>query len=290
MGIYKGKSTEGLLTYLTEKWKIALDNGNVVGVVFIDFKKAFDCVSHSILDLKLGPLKPVSFGNKILSYVNTSICLGVVIDSKLSWQPQITAVCKTFSQKVKYLKQLRVKPKKVLEAIYFRSIVPSATYGILVWGTCSPALLHNVERIHLRAAKIMYSFADINLETLKYIHWQPLMNIYKLRLTSLMYSVYYGLAPKSICDLFHITEPQHYHLRRAEGFNVPKYNHSIGRTSLSYRGPTAWNILPESYKLIDSYASFKQKIKKDRALLNKLILDKESRFYFTPNLFYCIHT
>ena len=71
----------------------------------------------------IGPLKPVSFSNKILSYVNTSICLGVVIDSKLSWQPQITAVCKTFSQKVKYLKRLRVLPKKVLEAIYFWSIV-----------------------------------------------------------------------------------------------------------------------------------------------------------------------
>ena len=77
----------------------------------------------------IGPLKPVSLGNKTLSYVNTSTCLGVVIDSKLSWQPQITAVCTTFSQKVRYLKQLRVLPKKVLEAIYFRSIVPIAIYG-----------------------------------------------------------------------------------------------------------------------------------------------------------------
>ena len=42
------------MTHLTEKWKIALDNENVVGIVFIDFKKAFD--SHSILYLKLQAL------------------------------------------------------------------------------------------------------------------------------------------------------------------------------------------------------------------------------------------
>ena len=93
---------------------------------------------------------------------------------------------------------------------------------------------------------------------------------------SLMYSVYYGLAPKSICNLFHKTEPRRYHLRKAEGFNVPKYNYSIGRTSLSYRGPIAWNILPESYKLVNSWATFKQKIKKDLALLDKLSFEKES--------------
>ena len=121
-----------------------------------------------------GPLKPVTLGDKILSYVYSSVCLGVVIDSKLSWQPQITAVCKSFSRKVKNLKRLRVLPRRVLEAIYFRSIVPSVTYGVLVWGTCTLSLLCDVELIYLRAA------------TLKRIHWQPLTNVYKLKLTSLM--------------------------------------------------------------------------------------------------------
>ena len=200
----------------------------------------------------------------------------MIIDSKLSWQPQITAVCKSFSRKVKHLKRLRVLPKKVLETIYFRSIVPSTSHGMLVWGTCSPTLLHNVELIHLRAAKIIHGLAEVNMETLKHIHWQPLTNVYKLKLISLMYLVHRGLIPKPICDLFHKTEQRHYNLRGTAGFNALKYNYSIGRTSLSYRGPTAWNILPESYKLSGSHASFKQKIKKDQALLGKLSFDKES--------------
>ena len=65
-GLIKGRWTEGLLTHLKEKWKIALDNGNVVGVVFIDFKKAFDCVSHSILYLKLQAL---AFSGSALKWI-----------------------------------------------------------------------------------------------------------------------------------------------------------------------------------------------------------------------------
>lgn len=39
-GFRQGRSTEGLLIYLTETWKKAVDHGKVVGVVFIDFQKA----------------------------------------------------------------------------------------------------------------------------------------------------------------------------------------------------------------------------------------------------------
>ena len=42
----KGYSTELLLVHLTETWRHAIDTGYVVGVAFIDFKKAFDCIDH----------------------------------------------------------------------------------------------------------------------------------------------------------------------------------------------------------------------------------------------------
>ena len=39
--------------HLTENWRRAIDGKLVVGVVFIDFQKVFDSVSHSILIHKL---------------------------------------------------------------------------------------------------------------------------------------------------------------------------------------------------------------------------------------------
>ena len=52
-GFRNGRSTETLLLYMTEKWKRAMDENKVVAVLFIDFKKAFDCVDHDILKKKL---------------------------------------------------------------------------------------------------------------------------------------------------------------------------------------------------------------------------------------------
>jgi len=49
----KGHSTELLLVHLTESWRQAVDNNLVVATAFIDFRKAFDCVSHRTLLHKL---------------------------------------------------------------------------------------------------------------------------------------------------------------------------------------------------------------------------------------------
>lgn len=45
----KGLSTVGMLMSMSEKWKKAVDNCTSVGVVFIDFQKAFDTVPHDII-------------------------------------------------------------------------------------------------------------------------------------------------------------------------------------------------------------------------------------------------
>lgn len=42
-----------MMVAMTERKKIALDEGLVVGAIFVDFRKAFDMVANDILALKL---------------------------------------------------------------------------------------------------------------------------------------------------------------------------------------------------------------------------------------------
>ena len=49
----KNTSTESMLLYLSEVWKKAINNGQIVGVVFIDCSKAFDSIDHQILKQKI---------------------------------------------------------------------------------------------------------------------------------------------------------------------------------------------------------------------------------------------
>ena len=69
-GFRAGRSTEGLLIHLTETWKQALDNRQVVGVVYIEIQMAFDKISHTILRYKLEAIGiPGDLLNWMISYL-----------------------------------------------------------------------------------------------------------------------------------------------------------------------------------------------------------------------------
>lgn len=48
--VYKrGHPSELLLAKMTEDWRRALDRNLAVGIVYVDFRKAFDSICHNIL-------------------------------------------------------------------------------------------------------------------------------------------------------------------------------------------------------------------------------------------------
>ena len=95
-------------------------------------------------------------GNEIIKYVRKATSLGIEIDNHLRWETQVKKVTKSFSAQVGQLRRMSHLPIKVKEEIYFKTIISTVTYGIIVWGTCSPSLMNDIERIHARAAKIIH--------------------------------------------------------------------------------------------------------------------------------------
>ena len=103
----------------------------------------------------VGPLRRLMFGNSYIHFITKSTCLGVEIDYKLSWKPQVKAPHIKFGGKLKFLKKFKALPSNVLEEIYFKGIVPSITYCIAIWGSCSPSTFYTLEQLHLKAAKLV---------------------------------------------------------------------------------------------------------------------------------------
>jgi hypothetical protein len=59
-------------------------------------------------------------------------------------------------------------------------------------------------------------------------------------------------------------------------FLIPRYQRQIGRTSLKFRGPVAWNTLPNNIKDSPKLTNFKSMLKKNKDILRDLTFHKES--------------
>ena len=58
------------------------------------------------------------------------------------------------------LRSLYFLPIEARLDFYFKVILPSMTYGLLIWGSCGKTLFSSLERLHVRAARIIHRLMD----------------------------------------------------------------------------------------------------------------------------------
>ena len=217
-------------------------------------------------------------GNKVLNFVTETKCLGlVIIDNQLSWHSQVELICKTYGQKVNQLKRLKYLTKDTLQSIFFTSIIPAVTYCNLVWGTCSPSLLNEVEHIHARAATIIHRPPDASdQEALTLARWEPINAMYKRKVLMVMYKVHISELPDDIIKLYDSTSSHGYDLRKSIKLAVLRFDLDARRTSLRYRGPLSWNFIPDTLEQAQNLNIVKALLKKRKSLLNNIDFRKEA--------------
>ena len=141
----------------------------------------------------VGPLKHLKWGEDTIRYVSSTNCLGVTIDDKLSWSQHITLARSAFNAKVKMLRRINFLSTSILETFYYKIVIPSVLYGIVIWGFRPK--FKDLEMIHIRAARLIHklptSFKDSDI--LSKVGWMPLEYFYKFRILTITYNAYYNL-------------------------------------------------------------------------------------------------
>ena len=189
----------------------------------------------------VGPLQEIKLCNISVKRVYKTRCLGLIIDSDLKFSEHVNDILVSFVRKVNLLKSMQFLPKLMLQDFYNKVILPSITYGILVWGSCNVTLFDRIEKMHARAAKIIYRlhWTTEAGEALLKAGWKSLGWHYKHRLVGLSHKCYTGSVV-----VFTKRIIKAYNLRGQNRLSLPLCVTEIMVKSIVYRVSVLWNKLP----------------------------------------------
>lgn len=225
------------------------------------------------------PLPCLRYGDCNIEYKASHNCLGLTIDDRLSWHDHTKNVCDYFSKKGAVLNWIKFLPKPVLQTIYYRSILPSVWYSIVVWGLCSEPLLEDIDGIHLRATKIIHGLSreTCSSEVRSTALWNPIISFYIKRPLNSSFNIYNGTTIDPLRDL--IVKPEiKYNFRKSTNIVVTRPRTEIGRSSFKHRTGLSWN-LPNSFKNYTSLSNFKRLIR-DKVFLKTILSFQKASLAF----------
>ena len=194
-----------------------------------------------------------------MKLVTSSRCLGVQLDHELKWGNHFNSLIKSYTKKLSLLRSIYFLPLKPRTDLYFKVILPSIMYGIAVWGSCSKTHFTELEKIHVRAAKIIFKLDSYipSAEVLSSVKWPSLENIYTTRTLVLAHSVFYCNVPSQVQNIFAKYHCK-YDLRGGNCFALPKPKTNFLLKSVHYRAAKRWNSLPNHLRAIENLGPFKK--------------------------------
>ena len=178
--------------------------------------------------------------------------MGILIDNKLNWGEQISAVNLKLSKGIGLLAKIRhYVPKNTLRSLYYTFINPHVDYNILNWGMASSNNLVTISNKLKKAIRIMAfkNSDDPSLPLFKEFNILPLENFIDLRFGKFIWKLANKELPESLTQ----------HFRSNERTVVPIQNPRLEQHKkfITYIGPKTWkDEIPTQIKQKKSLKSF----------------------------------
>jgi len=230
-----------------------------------DSKSEFLIVTSPYMKSKLPDLK-LSVGTSIVCPSQKAKNLGVIFDSSLDMNNQISNICKSAYFHIRNIGSIRNLLTHDAAAQLIHSLITSRFdyCNSLLYGL-SECKINRLQKIQNTAARILMKsprYCHIT-PVLKQLHWLPVRQRITFKILIITYRAFYGLAPSYICDLI-VRLSSSRSLRSNDKclLAIPKTKlKSYGDRAFNFAAAKEWNSLPLSIRQSKSLGIFKSSIK-----------------------------
>ena len=253
-----GKNLDSVISNIEKDMKIAIDwyQDNEMVANPEKFQLMF-------LGLKDDPKLCIDINGNVVQMTDSVKLLGITIDSKLNFKQHVQSICKKASNKVRAFSRIAQNLDYEKSTILYNSfILSNFNYCPLIWMFCGKTSNDDINRLHKRALRVLLDDYESTFEEL--LRKRGEHTIHTRNLQKLMLEVYKCLTsdnPSFLWDFFK-RKPVNYDLRVKDLVQLPETRTlRYGNNSLTFRGSTLWNALPDTIKSANSVCQFKNNIK-----------------------------
>ena len=178
--------------------------------------------------------------------------LGVTIDQKLNWKPQIRNCTSKLSKCLWAITKLRPYTNtSTLKLVYFSLAYPYLQYCISSWGgACQTNLQPLLVKQKLIVKTMLYEkYISPSSPLFLKLGLLKLPEIYSFQVGKLMFNQI--RKNHNVSENISSLNSTHIYNTRSsynQNYYVPSVNSNIGKTSFRYSGPLVWNSLPKNIK------------------------------------------
>ena len=200
--------------------------------------------------------------NDVITLVDSTRFLGVVIDSKLKFSFHIDVLAGKLSRVVGVIRKITcLINSHHMRTLYFSLFYSILIYGITVWGSAGTIQLSRIVTIYNRMVRLMMPGSTAqSFTTLKLLTFH---DIYKYFILVKTFSVikggdnyFHGIFSNYLSNNNYSTR-----LMTNAKYILPRFHLSSSQRSFLYRGIIHWNDLPTELRTISQLNTFKFKLK-----------------------------
>ena len=204
-----------------------------------------------------------------IKFANTVLILGVCLDPTLSFQQQISSVCRICFLKLRRISAIRhYLSEDVTKKLLCAFVLSRLDYCNPLLAGCPKYLLSKLQKVQNNAARLIFRTTRSAHVTpnpmLHSLPWLPIEQRIEYKLSLLCFKIISHQAPIYLSELLHLYTPS----RRLHSstdtrvFRIPSFRTKPrGQRSFSYQAPVIWNLLPVSDRHSTSVSSFKSSLK-----------------------------